>query len=85
MDVVKQLRKRSIGYNTRTKMRGGTVISAEKYKALPFAKDIVKMSKSGYHKYRPGSEGAKSFQAAHKAAGGKKFKWKGTGKWYSGA
>ena len=85
-NVVKQLRKRSLGYNTRTKMRGGTVISAEKYKALPFAKDIVKMAKSGYHIYRKGSAGAKSFQAAHKAAKGKQFRWKeGTGKLYSGA
>ena len=83
--VVKQLRKRSKAYMARTKMRGGTVVSTEKYKALPFAADIVKMSKSGYHKYRPGSAGAKSFQAAHKAAGGKQFRWKGTGKLYSGA
>ena len=83
--AIPQLRKRSKAYMTRTKMRGGTVVSAKPYKALKFAKDITKMSKSGYHKYRPGSAGAKSFQAAHKAAGGKKFKWEGTGKWYSGA
>jgi len=83
--AIPQLRKKSKTYMTRTKMRGGTVISAKPYRALKFAKDITKMAKSGYHKYRPGSEGAKSFQAAHKAAKGKQFRWEGTGKLYSGA
>ena len=84
-------RKRSTEFMTRTITQGGKVISAKPYKSTsgsslgPYAKDIYKMSKSGYHKFKAGSAGAKSFQAAHKAAKGKKFKWKGTGKWYSGA
>ena len=89
--VVKQLKKRSKEFMTRTLTQGVKVVSAKPYKSVsgsnlgPYSKDIAKVSKSGYHIFKKGSAGAKSFQAAHKAAKGKKFKWKGTGKWYSGA
>ena len=89
--VVKQLRKTSKEFMTRSITQGGKVISAKPYKSIsgsslgPYSKDIAKIYKSGYHKFKAGSAGAKSFQAAHKAAGGKQFRWKGTGKLYSGA
>ena len=65
----------------------GTIKGPKKTTSIksPFAGDIVKQQASGYHIFRKGSKGALSFRAAHKAAKGKKFKWIGTGKWYSGA
>jgi len=88
MNVVKQLKKRSKKYMTRQftdpkhnkpyKLISGASLG-------PYSKDIFKMAKSGYHTFKAGSSGAVDFRRAHKAAGGKKFKWKGTGKWYSGA
>ena len=67
--------------------RGGKIAGPKKTTEFksPFAGDIHRKQASGYHIFKKDSAGAKSFRAAHKAAKGKKFKWKGTGKWYSGA
>ena len=66
------------------KERGGSIAGPKKATGFksPFEGDIVKRAASGYHIFKKGSKGALSFQAAYKAAKGKKFKWKGTGKWY---
>ena len=66
------------------KERGGSIAGPKKATGFksPFEGDIAKRAASGYHIFKKGSKGALSFQAAYKAAKGKKFKWKGTGKWY---
>jgi len=66
------------------KERGGSIAGPKKATGFksPFEGDIAKRAASGYHIFKQGSKGALSFQAAYKAAKGKKFKWKGTGKWY---
>ena len=67
--------------------RGGTIAGPKKTTEFksPFAGDIKRKQASGYHIFKKDSAGAVDFRRAHKAAKGKKFKWKGTGKWYSGA
>ena len=67
--------------------RGGTIAGPKKTTEFksPFAGDIKRKQASGYHIFKKDSAGAISFRKAHAAAKGKRFKWKGTGKWYSGA
>jgi hypothetical protein len=67
--------------------RGGKIAGPKKITGFksPFAGDIARKQASGYHIFKGGSKGALSFRKAHAAAKGKKFKWIGTGKWYSGA
>ena len=69
--------------------KGGNKITMQKLNKKagfksPYASDIAKFSKSGYHVFKGGSKGAKSFQAAYgKAKKGSKFFWAGTGKMYA--
>ena len=50
----------------------------------PFEGDIAKRSASGYHTFKKGSAGAKSFKIEYgRAKKGSKFYWPGTGKYYN--
>ena len=79
-----QIRQRDIKQKQRLMAERGGKIPGPKLTTAkfisPFAGDIAKVSKSGYHIFR--GKGAADFRKEYAAAKGKKFKWRGTGKWY---
>ena len=69
--------------------KGGNKITMQKLNKKagfksPYASDIARKAASGYHVFKKGSKGAKSFRKEYeRAKAGTKFYWPGTGKWYA--